>query len=241
MKVQDMAKAMSLIRVHHLLCVLRGNGGYEVRINRPAFHEVYRSVIMIVLQSVLLEQLLRVGQAGGIQDMVTCHPLMFKIVDGVADALIRHAAMLIELIQQYRNQSCLPVVAVNNVRSAVVFEHEFQCRLAEEGKTLSIVMEAVILPPFKKTVFGMRLYEKTLSPLYEAKPDIAPDGSAVPGYPQIAISDVQTPDMVIAHAIVLGQYYLDVVAPYLQLSGEPEDHISQPPHFCYGGAFSRNH
>jgi hypothetical protein len=47
--------------------------------------------------------------------------------------------------------------------------------------------------------------------------------------------------MVVAHTVIFGKDDMHIVATYLQLSGEPENDISQSPDFGNGGALSRNH
>jgi hypothetical protein len=182
-----------------------------------------------------------VWQTGSMQDKVSRHTLVFEIMDGVANALIGHAVMLVYFIQQYRNQSSLPIVAVNNIWPTIVLEQELHRRLAEKCKPLDIIIEAVIPPALEEMVAGVRLYEKTLSTMDEAKPHIARDSSAIPRYPQVAIGDLQTPNMVVAHTVILGKDDMHIVATYLQLPGEPENDISQSPNLGNGSALGRNH
>jgi hypothetical protein len=87
----------------------------------------------------------------------------------------------------------------------------------------------------------VRLYEKALATMNKAEPHIARDSAAIPGHPQVAITNLQTPDMVIAHTVIFGKDDMHIVATYLQLSGKPENDISQSPDLSHGSAFRRNH
>ena len=61
----------------------------------------------------------------------------------------------------------------------------------------------------------------------EAKIDIAVNLLIVAGNPQIAIGLLQTPDMIVAHAIVFGQNDFNGVASYLKLVRETFNDIPQ--------------
>ena len=65
-------------------------------------------------------------------------------MDGVADPLPVHPGVGVLLEQQHRHQPGLPVVAVDNVWAAIVFEQEFQRGLAEtrfDGRPLRSVSD----------------------------------------------------------------------------------------------------
>jgi hypothetical protein len=86
----------------------------------------------------------------------------------------------------------------------------------------------------------MRLDEETLAAVHEAEPDRAMDGAVVPRDPQVLHGDLQAPDVVVAHAVVLRQDDLDLIAADLQLPAQTEHHVRQPANFSHGCAFSSN-
>ena len=87
----------------------------------------------------------------------------------------------------------------------------------------------------------MRLYEKALPAMDEAEPDGAMDDIVVPGNPEIFVSDLQAPDLVVAHTIILGQYDFDGVTSNLELSAQAVDHISETPDLGDWGTFRCEH
>src|SRR5262249_741882 len=84
---------------------------------------------------------------------------------------------------------------------------------------------------------GMRLDEEAPDTVYDALPHGAVNGSPIPGDPQIVISLLQPVNLVVPHAVVLGQNRFDPMDAILQFSAEPVDHIPQPANLCGGGAF----
>jgi len=75
----------------------------------------------------------------------------------------------------------------------------------------------------------------------EAKIDIAVNLLIVAGNPQIAIGLLQTPDMIVAHAIVFGQNDFNGVASYLKLVRETFNDIPQTADLGSRCTFRGNH
>ena len=72
---------------------------------------------------------------------------MTEIVNSQTDPLLLHPERLIELEQQDRNESGLPVVAVNDLRPLAGPEHELERRPAEERKPRDVPGACPIPPP----------------------------------------------------------------------------------------------
>ena len=78
-------------------------------------------------------------EPGGAQDVLPGDALVLKVVQGEANPRMRHAEVLVHLVEQHRHQAGLPVVAVDDVRVLVALEHELQRRPAEEREPLVVV------------------------------------------------------------------------------------------------------
>ena len=197
-------------------------------------------MIEVVAQPVVIEVVSNVGQASRPQRIVAGQALMLEVMDGVAHPLPVHAGMSVLLEQQHRHQPGLPVVAMDNVRPPVVLEQEFQRRLAEKGEAADIILEAVEMTAIEEVVRGMRLNEKALAALDKAKPDRAVDSAVIPRHPQILHADLQAPNLVITHAVILGQDDMDFIATDFQFPAEAINHVRQPADFRHRGAFGSN-
>jgi len=174
---------------------------------------------------------------------------MFEVVDGVADSLPVHSSVGVLLVEQHRHQPGLPVVAVDDIRAAIVLEQEFQRRLAEERKPADIVRKPVIMAAVEEIVRRMRLDEKTFAAVHEAEPDrtmngvVVPrtmNGVVVPRHPKVLHGNLQAPDVVVAHAVILRQDNLHFIAADLQFPAQTEHHIPQPADLGDGRAFRSN-
>src|SRR6478736_733615 len=78
-------------------------------------------------------------QAGGAQDVFPRDALMLQVVQREADARMRHAEVLINLVEQHRHEGGLPVVTVDDVGMLAALEHELQSGATEEGEALVII------------------------------------------------------------------------------------------------------
>ena len=94
----------------------------------------------------------RAGEARLPQDVLTADTLVREIVDGIANTLIAHAEVLVDLIQQHRHGRGLPVVAVDYLGPLAGLEHELQGRLGQEREPGHIVRRAVQVAPVEELV-----------------------------------------------------------------------------------------
>src|SRR5436190_3602411 len=116
---------------------------------------------------------------------------------------------------------------MNNVGMFAALEHEFQCRAREKGKALVVVSLPVKHSAMEKIVVRMRLDKEAFASVNEAEINAAMDGVIVPGNPKVLVSDLQVEDLIVPHAIVLGQDDLDRVAPDLQFPAQAEHDVAQ--------------
>jgi len=126
---------------------------------------------------------------------------------------------------------------MEDVRALAGLVQVFHRRPAEEGKAHRVVVETVKRTTVEKIVLRVGLDEKALAPVDKAEPHGAGHGRAVPRHPEIFIDFMQAPDLVVPHAIVLGQNDLDRVPTDLDLTAQPVDHIGEPTDFGYGSQF----
>ena len=219
----------------------RRDGGDEVRIDNPPFHQIEPLSIVVVAQSVVVKEMFRPIQSGRPQDMFSGNGLMAKIVDGETDARMPHAQVLVYLVEQHRHQGGLPIVAMDDLRVFAALEHEFQSGPAEKGESQDVIVVAVNTPAIKEVIPRLRVDEKTLAPVHEAEPDGRVDSAVVPGNPQVLIRLGQSPYLVVTHAVVLGQDDLDCIAAQFQLPAQSKNHIGKTAHFGHRRQFRRNH
>src|SRR6266581_2898540 len=106
---------------------------------------------------------------------------MTEVVYGQADPLRVHASALVLLVQQHRNESGLPVVAMDDVRPLAGLEHELHGRLAEEREAGRVVLIAVVAAALEEAVGRVRLDEIALPAVHETEPHRAVHRPAVPG------------------------------------------------------------
>jgi hypothetical protein len=76
-------------------------------------------------------------------------------------------------------------------------------------------METVQLPAIEEFILGVRVDEEATPAVNEAEPHRAVDESAVPGDPQVVVSHGERVDLVVAHAVVLGEDDVNRVASLL--------------------------
>ncbi len=93
-------------------------------------------------------------------------------------------------------------MAMDDIGTLITLEQKFQRGFAEECKPHIIVVATVITAPIEEVIAGVGLNKETHSPVYPTAIDRTVDLAAIPGHPQIAIGIVESPDMVIAHAII---------------------------------------
>src|SRR5258708_10715719 len=165
-----------------------------------------------------MKEVLMPVEAGCAQDALAGKALMLEIMERVADARMGHANSLINFIKQYRHQSGLPVVAMDDVRVLVALEHELEGCAGKKRKALVIVAMAVKNPAIKEVLVRMRLDEEAFAAMNETEINAAIDGVIVPGNPKIFLGEPHIKDLVIPHAIVLPQYNLHVFLPAFQFT-----------------------
>ena len=105
----------------------------------PAFHLIDRAVVKVIAEPVVIEEMRGAGEARLPQEMLTADTLMREIVDGIANTLIAHAKVLVDLIQQHRRGPRLPVVTMDHLGPFAGLPHKLQGRLRQEGKPGHVV------------------------------------------------------------------------------------------------------
>src|SRR5271169_5972207 len=68
---------------------------------------------------------------------------MPEVVQGVTNAGMGHAVILVNIKEEYRHDTRLPVVTVDNVGMLVRLEHKLKGRPAEKSKPLGIILMTV--------------------------------------------------------------------------------------------------
>ena len=239
-RCKNSLQAHTEMPVTDFISVARRNRGDEIGIDDAAFHEINRAMAMIVGKAIVGHDASRT-QADLAKDLFAVNPLMAEVVKCETDPRVAHAEVLIDLVKEHGDERRLPVMAMNNVGMLVRFEHELQCCPAEKGETFRVIMMTVEDASIEKAVVGMRIDEETFQALHEAEVYIAPNPLVVVGDPEIAIGFGQTPDAVVAHAIVFGQDDFDCVSANAKLPGEALDNIAEAADFCGRSTFGRDH
>ncbi len=240
-QVQRVAESEAQFGVAYLPGVMRRYGRDEVRVQDRAAHEVDRVPVERVAHPVGRAEVVGPIQAGGAQDSGSRRALVAEVVDGVADALMGEPGAGVDLVEQHRHQRGLPVVRVNHVGALVALQHELERRLAEEREALRVVPEAVVGAAVEVALRRVRLDEEALAAVHEPEPDSARDRPAIPRHPQVVIDDMQVPDLVVAHAVVLRQDDLDRVAADLQFAAQAEHHVRQTADLGHWRALGGDH
>src|SRR5215471_13385039 len=165
---------------------------------------------------------------------------MAEVVNGVAHLLVRHDRTVL-LTEQDRDESGLPVMAMNDIGALISVDHEFDGSLGEESESFGIVCVSVQAFPAEEVCCRMWLYEETLPPARVAEPYRAEDSAVVPGHPQIVVAGCQAPDIGVTQAGVLRQDDLDRVSSYLEFAAQTRYHIPEPARLSRWRAFGRHH
>src|SRR5437870_499279 len=205
MQMQCPLQAVCLSAVFGLPGMARGDRGDEIRVDNAAFHQIKSLRVIVVPQPVVMEEMLGPIKAGGLEKVTSASALMAEIVDRETDAGMSHAQVLIDFVKQHWDKGCLPIMAMNDLRLLARFEHELEGGPAKKGESKEIIVVSVNDSAAEEVVARMRLDEKAFAPMHEAEPDGGGDPAVVPGNPQIFVGLGQPKDLVVTHAVVLGQ------------------------------------
>src|SRR6266571_1183709 len=241
MKIQCPFQSVCLPAVFGLPGMARGDSGDEIRIDNPAFHQIESLRILVVPQAVVVEKMLGPMKAGGPEKELSANPLMAEIVDRETNAGMPHAQVLIDFVKQHRYKGRLPIVAMNDLRLLARFEHELEGGPAKKGESERIIVVSVNGSAVEEVVAGMRLDEKAFAPVHEAEPDRSGDAAVVPRNPQVFVGLGQPKNLVVTHAVILGQKDLQCVAAQFQRPAQSVHHVGQTAHFGYRRQFWRDH
>ena len=96
-------------------------------------------MIEVIAEPVVIDEVRRAGKARRPQDLLTADTLVREIVDGIADTLIAHADVLVDLVEQHRHGRRLPVVTVDHLGPFAGLPHELQGRLRQEREPGHVV------------------------------------------------------------------------------------------------------
>ena len=105
----------------------------------PPFIRLIAPWLKVIAEPVVIEEMRGAGEARLPQDVLTADTLMREIVDGIANTLIAHAEVLVDLIQQHRHEPRLPVVTMDHLGPFAGLPHKLQGRLRQEGKPGHVV------------------------------------------------------------------------------------------------------
>ena len=184
-------------------------------------------MVKVVPKPIVVKEVSRAGQPGDPQNVLSSDALMTEIVDCVADTLMRHAHVLIDLVEEDGHQGRLPIVAMDDLRLAVRLQQELHRGLGEEGESGHIVNQAVEVTPLEEVVLRVRVDEVAPPTVDKPEPDGAVNEPAIPGHPQIMVCDSELVDLVVAHTAVLRQNDVNSMTPQLQLAAEAKDHFAE--------------
>ena len=166
---------------------------------------------------------------------------MAEVVKREADARVSHSKVLINFVKEHGHQSRLPIVAMNDVRMFVRFEHELERRAAKESEALDIVVVAVKDSAIEEVMMGVRIDEKTFQAFHESEIDVAMNPLVVVRNPKVGEGFRQTPDAVVTQAIVFGEDDFDRITTNPELSRETLDDVAEAADFCGGSALGCDH
>src|SRR6266404_6571551 len=197
MHVQGVAQAIILRGIHDLPRVTRGDRRYKIGIHHTAFHHVDSGTVEIVLEPIRMKDMPVRVEAGSAQDALAANALVLEIMESVTDPRMGHAKPLKNFIKQHRHQSGLPVVAMDDVRVFVAFEHELESGTGKKSKALVIVSVTVENPPIEEVLIGMRLDEEAFAAMNEAEINAAMNGVIEPGDPKIFVRKPQIKALVV--------------------------------------------
>ena len=185
---------------------------------------------MIIQKPVVVHQVSRV-QTDLAQHLFAEDPLVPHVMQCKTHPRVAHAKGLVHFVKQHWHQRRLPVVAVDNVRMLVRFEHELQRRPAEKGEAFPVVMVPVKHAPVEKIAVGVRIDEKAFQAIHPAGIHVAMHPLVVIRHPQVAIALGQPCDAVVAHAIILGQDDFNRVSAEGEFLREPVDDVPKTADF----------
>src|SRR5262249_2761254 len=131
--------------------------------------------------------------------------------------------------------------AMNDVGMLVRLEHEFERGPREKSKPLDVIMMPIKDAPVEKVMIRMWIDEKTFQPFHESKVYVAMDPLVVVWHPKITVRFRETPDTVVAHAIIFGQDDFDWIAANAKFPGQALHNIAEAADFCRRCAFGRDH
>lgn len=106
-------------------------------------------------------------------------------------------------------------MAMDDIGTLVSFEQKLQSCFAKERKPQMVVQATVITAPVEEIIAGMGFDKETLASVHPTAIDSTLDRTFIPGYPEVAVGFVQSPNMVVAHTVVLRQNHLYRVSPEL--------------------------
>jgi len=109
-------------------------GSYIVGVNDAALHKIDGIMIEIISKSLRLKEIIRLPKSRGCQQVGTGSTLVFKIMNGKADPHLFHPIGLIQLIEHYRRQPCLPIVTVDDLWPFVGPEQKLEGGFAERRR-----------------------------------------------------------------------------------------------------------
>ncbi len=89
--------------------------GHEVGINDAGLHQVHGGMIEVVPEPVVVKIMIRPVESYGTQYVLSCYSLMPDVVQGITDAGMGHAIILVNIKEQHRHDTSLPVVTVDDV------------------------------------------------------------------------------------------------------------------------------
>jgi hypothetical protein len=132
-------------------------------------------------------------------------------------------------------------MTVNNVGVLAGFQQKFERCSGEKSEPFGIIAVAVKAAAVEKVLLKMGINEKTPAAVDKAEENRAVDHTAVIGNPEIIKYLLKRVYVVITHAVILGEYDLNVIPPYFEFTAESVYNIAEAAYFGHGRAFRRNH
>src|SRR5208337_3835511 len=241
MDVKGMTESVRQFGMLDLPGITGRHGSHKVRIDDAGLHEVHGGMIGAVPEPVGVKIIIRPVESYGTQYKLSDHSLMHEVVQGITDAGMGHAIILVQIKQEYRHDPGLPVVTVDYVRMLVRLEHKLKGRPAEKSKPLGIIAVTVKNTSIKEVPLRMGFDKKAFSSMDKTEKDGAMHPSLIKRDPQVVIGHPQPVDLVIPHAVIFRKYDLDIVAPDLKFVAETVNNVCQAPHFGGRRAFGSDH
>src|SRR5689334_16907558 len=158
---------------------------------------------MCVIEETIRVHEMRRVQAYLAKNEIIGDTLMTDVVQCVAHAWVGHTQVFVHFKEQRRNESGLPVVAMDDIRVLVQFQHQFERGAIEEGESRRIVVMSIKDATVEEMLFGVRLDKEAFHPVNEPEVSVATNPPVVIRHPQVAVDVTKSEDPVIAHAVVL--------------------------------------